>query len=201
MLNNIKGLKLVVLFLLLYSVGTTVYVMQNILSSTSVSSELIAQFNAQIAKFNAQISQQNIQINALQKDSEDLKAIRALMEEEREREEKEREKKEREEEKVKRIIAIMQQIKEIEQALDIYRLHNGFYPSTEQGLEALLTKPTTNPQPKKYVEGGYIKIFPLDPWGNPFIYRNSGDNGHIDIISCGPDGIEGGGDDITNNDP
>jgi len=93
------------------------------------------------------------------------------------------------------------QIKEVEQALDIYRLHNGFYPSTEQGLEALSTKPTTNPQPKKYVEGGYMKKIPVDPWGNPFIYRSPGDKSLIDIISCGPDGEEGGGDDITNNDP
>ena len=92
------------------------------------------------------------------------------------------------------------QIKEIEQSLDIYRLHNGFYPTTEQGLEALVTKPSTNPQPKKYLEGGYMKKLPMDPWGNPFIYRSPGDKGLIDIISCGPDGEEGGGNDITNND-
>ena len=92
------------------------------------------------------------------------------------------------------------QIKEIENALDIYRLQNGFYPTTEQGLEALVTKPTTNPQPKKYIEGGYIKRVPMDPWGNPFIYRSPGDKGLIDIISCGPDGEESSGNNITNHD-
>ncbi|MCL1875140.1 MAG: type II secretion system major pseudopilin GspG [Synergistaceae bacterium] len=92
------------------------------------------------------------------------------------------------------------QIKEIENTLDIYRLHNGFYPTTEQGLEALVTKPTTNPQPKKYTEGGYMKKVPLDPWGNPFIYRSPGDKGLVDIICCGPDGEESTGNNITNHD-
>lgn len=92
------------------------------------------------------------------------------------------------------------QIKQIESALDLYRLHNSFYPTTEQGLEALVTKPTTHPQPKKYTEGGYMKKVPLDPWDNPFIYRNPGEKGGIDIISFGPNGEEGGGDDITNHD-
>lgn len=93
------------------------------------------------------------------------------------------------------------QIKEIEQALDIYRLQNGFYPTTEQGLEALVSKPTTNPQPKKFPEGGYMKRVPLDPWKNPFIYRSPGEKGTIDIISCGADGEEGTGNNITNHDP
>ena len=92
------------------------------------------------------------------------------------------------------------QIGQIEQALDIYRLHNGFYPTTEQGLEALVTKPSSNPQPKKYQEGGYMKKIPMDPWGNPFIYRSPGEKGVIDIISCGPDGDEGTGNNITNHD-
>ena len=93
------------------------------------------------------------------------------------------------------------QIKEIENALDIYRLHNGFYPTTEQGLEALVTKATTNPQPKKFVDGGYMKKVPLDPWKNPFIYRSPGEKGAIDIICTGPDGEEGTGNNITNHDP
>jgi general secretion pathway protein G len=93
------------------------------------------------------------------------------------------------------------QINEIEKALDIYRLHNGFYPSTEQGLEALVTKPTTNPQPRRYTEGGYLKKIPVDPWGNPFIYRNPGEKGTIDIISTGADGEEGTGNNISNHDP
>ena len=82
------------------------------------------------------------------------------------------------------------QIRSLEDALEMYRLHNGFYPSTQQGLDALVKAPTTSPVPKRYVEGGYIKKVPDDPWGNPYIYRN--DNGRIRIISTGPDGEEGG---------
>lgn len=82
------------------------------------------------------------------------------------------------------------QIREIENALEMYRLHNGFYPSTQQGLDALVTKPTTSPAPKRYAEGGYLKKVPDDPWGNPYIYRNK--NGRIQIVSTGPDGEEGG---------
>jgi general secretion pathway protein G len=93
------------------------------------------------------------------------------------------------------------QIREIEQALDIYRLHNGFYPTTEQGLEALVSKPASNPQPKQYTPGGYMKKVPMDPWGNPFIYRNPGEKGAIDIISTGNDGEEASGNNISNNDP
>jgi general secretion pathway protein G len=91
------------------------------------------------------------------------------------------------------------QIEEIEYALDIYRKHNGFYPTTKQGLEALVIKPTTDPLPEKYVEGGYLKKVPLDPLGNSFIYRCHGIEGPIDIICCGPDGDEGTEDDITNH--
>ena len=107
-----------------------------------------------------------------------------------------------------RQIAVVQ-IREIENTLELYYKHNGFYPTTEQGLEALVSKPTTDPQPGNYAEGGYFKKLPLDPWrnpfiyrnhgwGNPFIYRNHGEEGSIDIISCGPDGKEGTADDITN---
>ena len=93
------------------------------------------------------------------------------------------------------------QIRSIEDALEMYRMHNGFYPSTQQGLEALVTAPTTSPVPKRYSEGGYLKKVPDDPWGNPYVYRNQ--NGRIQIISYGPDGEEGGegiNADITNDD-
>ena len=90
MFNNVKSLKLVVLLLLLYSVGATVYVIQNNSSSSLAYSKQmtplnvqITQLNIQIAQLNAQIAQQNIQINAIQKDTEDLKTIRALVEKER----------------------------------------------------------------------------------------------------------------------
>ena len=93
------------------------------------------------------------------------------------------------------------QIRSIEDALEMYRMHNGFYPSTAQGLEALVTAPTTSPVPKRYADGGYMKKIPDDPWGNPYIYRNEG--GRVKIISTGPDGEEGGeglNADITNED-
>lgn len=93
------------------------------------------------------------------------------------------------------------QIKEIEQALDLFRLDNGFYPTTEQGIAALVTKPTLAPEPKNWRSGGYLKKVPVDPWGNPYLYRNPGDHGEIDLLSLGPDGVEGGegnNADITN---
>lgn len=93
------------------------------------------------------------------------------------------------------------QIRSIEDALEMYRMHNGFYPSTQQGLEALVKAPTTSPVPKRYQEGGYMRRVPDDPWGNPYVYRNR--DGRIQIISYGPDGEEGGegvNADVTNDD-
>ena len=97
------------------------------------------------------------------------------------------------------------QIENFVQALELYRLHSGFYPTTQQGLQALVQKPTTSPTPKKYPEGGYISSnkVPDDPWGNPYIYRCPGERGEIDIISTAEDGEEGGegyNADITNHD-
>ena len=89
------------------------------------------------------------------------------------------------------------QIRSLEDALEMYRMHSGFYPTTQQGLEALVTAPTTSPVPKRYAEGGYLKKLPEDPWGNPYVYRN--DSGHISIRSYGPDGEESD-DDVTNED-
>ena len=88
------------------------------------------------------------------------------------------------------ITKVKEQIFSLEQALALYRLHNGFYPSTEQGLQALLKAPTNSPIPNHYQEGGYIKSIPQDVWGKPYIYRNYGDE--IQIISYGLDGKEGG---------
>ncbi len=86
------------------------------------------------------------------------------------------------------------QIKNFETALKMFYLDNGFYPSTEQGLQALVEKPTTGRIPKKYREGGYLeqKKVPLDPWGNPYVYISPGLHGPYDIISYGADGKEGG---------
>ena len=93
------------------------------------------------------------------------------------------------------------QIRSLEDSLEMYRMHNGFYPSTQQGLDALVTAPSTSPVPKHYQNGGYLKKVPDDPWGNPYVYRNQ--NGRITITSYGPDGEEGGegvNADITNED-
>ena len=97
--------------------------------------------------------------------------------------------------------ATMVQIKEIEQALDMFKLDNGFYPSTEQGLDALVQKPSMTPEPRKYREGGYMKKVPVDPWGGLFVYRSPGEHGEYDLFCTGTDGQEGGegkGKDITN---
>ncbi len=93
-----------------------------------------------------------------------------------------------------RIAEAKLQIKNFETALKLFKLDNGFYPSTEQGLEALISKPTTGRIPPNYREGGYLeqKKIPLDPWGNPYIYLSPGIHGEYDIISYGADGKEGG---------
>ncbi|SHO58360.1 type II secretion system major pseudopilin GspG [Vibrio quintilis] len=79
----------------------------------------------------------------------------------------------------------------IENALDMYKLDNSVYPTTDQGLEALVTKPS-NPDPRNYRDGGYIKRMPNDPWGNAYQYLSPGDKGKIDIFTLGADGQEGG---------
>ena len=84
------------------------------------------------------------------------------------------------------------QIKEVEQALDLYHLDNGFYPTQDQGLDALVSRPNLPPEPQNYRTGGYLKKVPKDPWGREFIYRMPGDHGEYDLLSYGPDGQEGG---------
>ncbi len=80
----------------------------------------------------------------------------------------------------------------LEQALDMYKLDNYVYPSTDQGLEALVNKPDTSPEPKNYRKNGYIKRLPEDPWGNPYQYIQPGEHGPYDLYSTGADGEEGG---------
>ncbi|MCY9872184.1 type II secretion system major pseudopilin GspG [Vibrio barjaei] len=79
----------------------------------------------------------------------------------------------------------------LENALDMYKLDNSVYPTTDQGLEALVTKPG-NPEPRNYRDGGYIRRLPNDPWGNDYQYLSPGDKGTIDIFTLGADGQEGG---------
>jgi general secretion pathway protein G len=90
------------------------------------------------------------------------------------------------------------QIRSIESALKLYKLDNGTYPTTEQGLEALVKKPETGNAPKKWREGGYLESakVPKDPWGNPFVYVMPGEHGDFDLSSYARDGQKGGeGDD------
>ena len=86
------------------------------------------------------------------------------------------------------------QIKNFETALKLFKLDNGFYPSTEQGLSSLVEKPTSGQIPQKYREGGYLeqKKIPADPWGNTYVYLCPGLHADYDIISYGADGKEGG---------
>jgi len=83
-------------------------------------------------------------------------------------------------------------IKAVETALNLYRLDNGVYPSTEQGLEALVTKPTTGVIPRNWKEEGYLDRVPKDPWGNPFVYLSPGLHKEFDLESYGADGVDGG---------
>ncbi len=94
-------------------------------------------------------------------------------------------------EKARRISAATQ-IRSFEEALGIFKLENGFYPSTEQGLQALVVKPTVGRVPSRYKDGGYIRKIPLDPWGQPYFYLSPGVHGDFDLFSYGPDGETGG---------
>lgn len=84
-------------------------------------------------------------------------------------------------------------MKSIEEALGLFKLDNGFYPSTDQGLKALVEKPQTGRIPSKFSTDGYLKKAPLDPWGNPYIYLSPGLHSlNYDLISYGADGQTGG---------
>ncbi len=85
------------------------------------------------------------------------------------------------------------QMKNVEGALDQYKRRHGSYPTTEQGLSALVEKPTVGKVPDNYPPDGYLKAVPKDGWGNDFVYVSPGSAGHkIEIISYGGDGQEGG---------
>ena len=94
-----------------------------------------------------------------------------------------------------RALKAQMDIKSIETALKLYKLDNAFYPTTEQGLRALVEKPTTGRIPMKWREGGYLEkeVVPKDPWGNDFLYLSPGvHNRDFDLWSYGADGEEGG---------
>jgi general secretion pathway protein G len=98
-------------------------------------------------------------------------------------------------EEAKRVKAAIQ-IESIETALKLYKLDNGMYPTTEQGLVALVAPPDTDPMPKNFRSGGYLEKgrVPKDPWGNEYVYLSPGVSGDYDIISYGADGVQGGED-------
>jgi len=84
------------------------------------------------------------------------------------------------------------QIQELSSALKEFKIDNGFYPSTEQGLQALVEKPAVGKTPRNYPSNGYMDKIPKDPWGNDYVYISPGEHGDFDIISYGADREEGG---------
>jgi len=84
-------------------------------------------------------------------------------------------------------------IKGLEESLGLFKLDNGFYPSTEQGLKALVSKPESGRIPARFPDGGYLKRVPADPWNSPYLYLSPGQQGRdFDLISYGADGQPGG---------
>ncbi|WP_303907935.1 type II secretion system major pseudopilin GspG [Thiohalomonas denitrificans] len=91
-----------------------------------------------------------------------------------------------------RITKAKQDIRALESALNLYKLDNFRYPSTDQGLEALVSKPGGSPEPRNWKSGGYMDRLPKDPWGNDYRYLSPGRNGDLDIYTLGADEREGG---------
>lgn len=92
-----------------------------------------------------------------------------------------------------RVTKAQHDIRALESALEMYKLDNYNYPSTEQGLKALVERPTGSPAPRNWKPGGYMRKLPQDPWGNDYIYLGPQDTGgRIQIISLGADGQTGG---------
>ena len=92
-----------------------------------------------------------------------------------------------------RVVSAKHDVTTLVQALKLYKLDSGRYPTTEQGLNALVTKPSTDPAPMNWKMGGYLDKLPQDPWGNPYQYNNPGThNNEIDVYSFGADGKLGG---------
>lgn len=89
-----------------------------------------------------------------------------------------------------RVVKAKQDVLSIQNALDLFKLDNGFYPTTDQGLMALVEKPTTSPTPQDWKT--YLKSVPKDPWGRDYLYLNPGQHGDIDVFTYGADGQPGG---------
>jgi len=94
-----------------------------------------------------------------------------------------------------RVVTAKAQIDRLESSLELYAMDNGRFPTTEQGLDALVNEPSSAPEPPNYQPGGYLKgDLPLDPWGNEFLYESPGSHnpGSFDLWSLGKDGVTGG---------
>lgn len=91
-----------------------------------------------------------------------------------------------------RMVRAKQDVRALETALDLYKLDNFNYPSSQQGLAALTSRPGGTPPAPNWKSGGYLKELPKDPWGREYLYLNPGANSEIDIYSLGADGRPGG---------
>lgn len=104
-----------------------------------------------------------------------------------------------------RVTVARTDVRTIAASLEMYRLDNRSYPLSAQGLEALVTRPVSPPAPPNWAEGGYLAQVPVDPWGNPYVYRAPGENGAAyELMSLGADGQPGGDGvdaDIRHGDP
>lgn len=89
-------------------------------------------------------------------------------------------------------------INALETSLKMYKLDNFVYPTTEQGIEALVSKTDIDPIPRRFPDEGYLPRMPTDPWKNDYQLLNPGEHGRIDVFSMGPDGQPGTDDDIGN---
>ncbi len=91
-----------------------------------------------------------------------------------------------------RVAVARTDIRAIGSALELYRLDNRDYPTSAQGLEALVTRPIAPPQPANWSADGYLEAVPVDPWGNAYIYRSPGADGGFELVSLGSDAQPGG---------
>ena len=89
-----------------------------------------------------------------------------------------------------RVVKAKQDVLSIQSALDLYKLDNGFYPTTDQGLQALVHKPEGSPTPNNWQS--YLKSVPKDPWGRDYLYLNPGEHDEVDVFTYGADGQPGG---------
>lgn len=91
-----------------------------------------------------------------------------------------------------RVVKAKSDIQQIQSALNLYKLDNYVYPTTDQGLQALVEKPSSDPIPNNWKDGGYLQKLRKDPWQRDYLYLNPGEHGEVDIYSLGADGVEGG---------